>query len=159
MLWSKSCLFSGCSVGSPTCTCLQLCFGVDLVFFFFSSAACIRWQELTVGIPSKGGYKYEAQCGRREQSHSMEPQLLVTKAPSCNSNLHSICSFFFILGAWLRVFPCAPMRRGPPRELTPAETEKQGKSPADTHAHRLSCLSQRRVQHVKHTESQGKELG
>lgn len=40
---------------------LQLFFGVDLVFFFLSSAASIRWQWLTVGIPPKDGYKYEAQ--------------------------------------------------------------------------------------------------
>lgn len=36
--------------------------------------------------------------------------------------------------ASLQGFPCAPMRRGPPGELTPAETEKQGKGPADTQA-------------------------
>jgi len=49
------------------------------------------------------------------------------------------------------------VRKEPPRELMPAETEKQGKSPADTHAYRLSCSSQMRVQHMKQTESQEME--
>lgn len=47
---------------------------------------------------------------------------------------HSHTALCVVSEASLQGFPCAPMRRGPPGELTPAETEKQGKGPAHTQA-------------------------
>lgn len=74
-----------------------------------------------------------------ELSQSMKPQLLITDAPSCNrlADVHGVCSAEASGSRASLVLPCG---KGPPRELTPADTEKQGKGPADIHKHRGSAV-------------------
>lgn len=111
----ESCLL-GYTVGFCTYTCLHLCFGVDLVFL--KSAACIRCQELTVGIPPKEVYKYKTRGDRQEQSHCMEPQLLATDALSCDRLKH--IQYMWCVGPCSRaslVLPCEEDPRGSWRQL------------------------------------------